>query len=292
MGRPHGRHDDSIGNDGNEHRRVRPRPAGGRRIGMSGFLPAIVMAAVLAAGGTVAALAASGSAGPSLTVSYQTTTSWGTGYTGLYTITNDGAAATAGWTLGFRLPSGASLSSLWNGTDEVSGGQVTVTNAGWDGTIEPGAAANVGLVVEGSAAAPQDCTIDGAPCEPGGGSTGSPTPSASATVPTPTPTATPSSSPSPSPSSPAPSPSPSQPAGTTAGFAPYVDTSLFPPFSLTSVAASTGVKQFNLAFVVSGGGCTPEWGGTTAIGDNPVAAEISALRAMGGDVRVRRRGRQ
>ena len=93
-------------------------------------------------------------AGPSLTVSYQTTTSWGTGYTGQYTITNDGAAAAAGWTLGFRLPGGASLTSLWNGTDEVSGGQVTVTNAGWDGAIEPGAAANVGLVVEGSAAAP------------------------------------------------------------------------------------------------------------------------------------------
>src|ERR1700689_3582290 len=167
------------------------------------------MAAVLAAGGTVAALAASGSAGSSLTGSYQTTSSRGTGYTGLYTITNGGAAAAAGWTLGFRLPGGASLSSLWNGTDEVSGGQVTVTNASWDGTIEPGAAANVGLVVEGSAVAPADCTIAGGPCHPGGGRTGSPTPSPSATAPTPTPTATPSSSPSPSPTSPAPAPPPS-----------------------------------------------------------------------------------
>ncbi|HTZ22993.1 MAG TPA: cellulose binding domain-containing protein, partial [Streptosporangiaceae bacterium] len=189
-----------------------------------------------------------------------------------------------GWTLGFRLPGGASLSSLWNGADTVSGGQVTVTNAGWDGAISPGGSAQIGLVVEGSATAPGNCTIDGAPCQPGGGGAGSPTPSASApSATTPTPTASPSPSPSPSPSSPAPSPSPSEPAGTTAGFAPYVDTSLFPPFSLTSVAAQTGVKQFNLAFVVSGGGCTPEWGGTTAIGGNPVAAEIGA---MGGDVRV------
>ena len=286
MGRPHGRQDNiSRNGDGRWGRRAHPARA---RRGVAGFLPAIGMAAVLAAGGTVAALAANGSAAPSLTVSYQTTSSWGTGYTGQYTITNFGAAATAGWTLGFRLPGGASLSSLWNGADKVSDGQVTVTNAGWDGAIEPGATANVGFVVDGSAAAPQDCTIDGAPCQPGGGSTGSPVPSPSATAPTPppTPTAMPSSSPSPSPSAPAPSPLPSQPAGTTAGFAPYVDTSLFPPFSLTSVAAGTGVKQFNLAFVVSGGGCTPEWGGTTAIGDNPVAAEISALRAMGGDVRV------
>jgi hypothetical protein len=48
------------------------------------------------------------------------------------------------------------------------------------------------------------------------------------------------------------------------------------------------VKQFNLAFVVAGGsgGCTPEWGGVTAIGDDPVASQIAALRAIGGDVRI------
>jgi hypothetical protein len=67
-----------------------------------------------------------------------------------------------------------------------------------------------------------------------------------------------------------------------------VDTSLYPPFSLTSTATKTGVRQFNLAFVVAGGsgGCTPEWGGVTAVGSDPVAAQISALRAMGGDVRI------
>ena len=47
------------------------------------------------------------------------------------------------------------------------------------------------------------------------------------------------------------------------------------------------MKQFNLAFVVAGGGsCTPEWGGVTAIGADPVAAQIGALRAIGGDVRI------
>jgi hypothetical protein len=62
---------------------------------------------------------------------------------------------------------------------------------------------------------------------------------------------------------------------------------LFPPFSLVSTAQATGVKQFNLAFVVSGGGgCTPEWGGVTAVGSDPVASQIGALRAMGGDVRI------
>jgi hypothetical protein len=76
------------------------------------------------------------------------------------------------------------------------------------------------------------------------------------------------------------------PSAAAAGFAPYVDTTEYPPYNLVSTARQTGVKQFNLAFIVAGGGCTPEWGGTTAIGDNPVAAQIGALRAIGGDVRI------
>jgi hypothetical protein len=85
-----------------------------------------------------------------------------------------------------------------------------------------------------------------------------------------------------------PNPSSGSPSAGVAGFAPYVDTSLYPPFNLVSTAKATGVKQFNLAFVVSGGsgGCTPEWGGVTAVGSDPVAAQIGALRAIGGDVRI------
>jgi hypothetical protein len=67
-------------------------------------------------------------------------------------------------------------------------------------------------------------------------------------------------------------------------FSPYVDASLYPPFSLTSVAKKTGVKQFTLAFVLAGGGCKPTWGGIA--GANAVARQIGALRKIGGDVRV------
>jgi Cellulose binding domain len=274
-----GREGNGAGRDGKQHSRLRS----------AGFLPAIMMAAVLTVGGGVAALAANNSgAGPSLSVSYQDVTGWGTGYTGQYTITNNGGAPTTGWTLGFKLPAGTTLTSLWNGTDTVSGGQVTVTNASWNAAIAPGGSAQVGFVTSdpgGSAADPTDCTIDGAACQAGGGGTPSPSPSQPAPTPTPTPAPTPAPTPSPSPS-----PSPAPPGGSApasaAGFAPYVDTSLFPPFSLTTAANDTGVKQFNLAFVVSGGGCTPEWGGVTAIGSDPVASQISALRSMGGDARV------
>ncbi|MEU2719022.1 chitinase [Streptomyces smyrnaeus] len=69
-------------------------------------------------------------------------------------------------------------------------------------------------------------------------------------------------------------------------FAPYVDTSLQPSYDLLESAGKTGVKEYNLAFVTSGGGCVPKWGGTQELTDNPVAGQIPELRAKGGDVRV------
>jgi hypothetical protein len=245
-------------------------------------------AAVIAHGAGPTAIRAAADSGSALTASYQAQSSWGTGYTAQYTITNAGSAAVSGWTLAFRLPSGTSVTSLWDGSYTVSGGQVTVRSQGWDADLAPGGTATVGFVTAaaGTAGPPSGCTINGAPCP-----AGSPAPVTSPSAPaSASPTAAPSSSapasPAP-PASPPPSSPPSAPPATTAGFAPYVDTSLFPPFSLTATAQKTGVKQFNLAFVVAGGGgCTPEWGGVTALGSDPVAAQISALRAMGGDVRV------
>ncbi|MBO8196555.1 chitinase [Streptomyces oryzae] len=76
----------------------------------------------------------------------------------------------------------------------------------------------------------------------------------------------------------------SQAAGTS--FAPYVDTSLQPSYDLVESAGKTGVKEYNLAFVTSGGGCEPKWGGNQELEDNPVAKQIPDLRAKGGDVRV------
>jgi hypothetical protein len=69
-------------------------------------------------------------------------------------------------------------------------------------------------------------------------------------------------------------------------FAPYVDGSLYPPFDLVETAKTTGVKTFTLAFVTSGGGCEPKWGGVTDLDANPVANQADALRAAGGDIRV------
>jgi hypothetical protein len=225
-----------------------------------------------------------------LAASYQAGTSWGTGYSGQYTITNPGTAAVSGWTLTFTLPQGTALTSLWGGSYTEDGAQVTVKSDSWDAAVEPGQPVTVGFVTRSSGAAgqPAACTINGAACQGGPG----PSASSSTTAPSPTPSRSAplspsgSATPSPTKSAPAPSgsassspnPSAGAPAAGAAGFAPYVDTSLFPPFSLVSTAQATGVKQFNLAFVVSGGGgCTPEWGGVTAVGADPVASQIGAL---------------
>ena len=69
-------------------------------------------------------------------------------------------------------------------------------------------------------------------------------------------------------------------------FAPYVDTSLKPSYDLLRSARETGVKEYNLAFVSPGGGCTPKWGGRQELSANPVARQANALRAKGGDVRI------
>jgi hypothetical protein len=239
---------------------------------------AVAAAILISPNGPALTLHDTADSGSPLQASYQAGANWTTGYSGQVTITNPGTSAVNGWTLAFTLPTGTSLTSLWDGSYTDNKGQVTVTSDSWDAAVAPGAAVTVGFeaTATGTAGQPADCTINGVPCQGGIGGTAPTTGVPTTAVPTATPTAA------------APSGSSGSPTDGAAGFAPYVDTSLFPPFSLVSTAQATGVKQFNLAFVVAGGsgGCTPEWGGVTAIGDDPVAAQIGALRAIGGDVRI------
>ncbi|MFD7935418.1 cellulose binding domain-containing protein [Streptomyces sp. NPDC059755] len=219
---------------------------------------------------------------------YTRTSDWSTGYTAQYVVTNNSGGAKADWKLEFDLPAGAKLSSLWNGESAVSGQHVTVSPPKWDTDgLAVGESVTIGFVVNGSGD-PAGCLVDGARCSADDGATPEPSgrPSASpTTAPSPTATSSPTSSAT---TSPAPSTSASTGTGTTAsaGFAPYVDTSLYPAFDLLASVSATGVKDYNLAFVTDGGGCTPKWGGVTDLASDGVAAQIGALRAKGGDVRV------
>ncbi|MEV7022205.1 cellulose binding domain-containing protein [Kitasatospora sp. NPDC093558] len=273
------------------------RRSGHRRRSRKGaVIGASAVAAALVAGGAVV-LASSASAA-SLGAVYSRTSTWDSGYTGQYLVTNPDAEAIDDWTLTFDLPAGARIDSLWNATFTADGQHVTVRPESWDKRLEPGRSVVVGFVAQGAGAAqgePGNCLINRTSCKGGDGSVPTPSGRPTATA-TPTETATPTATATATakPTTPAPTPTatptatgvPVPPAGAGAGFAPYVDTSLYPPYDLVATAKATGVKNFNLAFVVSGGGCTPKWGGVSDLATDAVAAQVGALRAAGGDVRA------
>ena len=68
--------------------------------------------------------------------------------------------------------------------------------------------------------------------------------------------------------------------------APYVDMAFTRTPDLAGLAAASGVRLFNLAFVTAGQGCEPTWGGWIRYDDPTIAARIRELRRAGGDVRV------
>ncbi|GAA4822377.1 cellulose binding domain-containing protein [Streptomyces ziwulingensis] len=242
------------------------------------------MAAAVAGGGALLLTGSAQAAG--VGAAYTKTSTWSTGYTAQYVVTNGSGQAKAGWTLEFDLPAGTKLGSLWNGESKVSGQHVTVTAPKWDSDgLAAGESVTVGFVVDG-AADPTGCTVDGTACATDAGATPEPSgrPTETAT-PTATPTDTATQTPAPTPTATA---SEDPGTGTTAGagFAPYVDTSLYPAYDLLANAEATGVKEYTLAFITDGGGCTPRWGGVTDLASDAVAAQIGGLRAAGGDVRV------
>ncbi|MFI6052990.1 cellulose binding domain-containing protein [Streptomyces violascens] len=252
------------------------------------------VAAAAVVGGAAFALTGTAQAA-SLGAAYTKTSSWTGGYTGQYVITNDTGKALADWTLEFDLPAGTALSSLWNGDQTVKGQHITVKPPSWDKAgLAAGRSVTVGFVTSasGTAGDPTGCLIDQEKCSVDTGAT--PRPSGRPTEqPTPKPSQSastrPTTKPTPSQSATAiPTPTKSTGGGTATGtgFAPYVDTSLYPTYDLAATADKTGVKQFNLAFVTSGGGCAPLWGGVTDLPGDKVASQIGALRAKGGDVRV------
>ncbi|MEV3992740.1 cellulose binding domain-containing protein [Streptomyces sp. NPDC049837] len=253
-----------------------------RASGRTKAIGAVVAAGVI--GG--AAFAFTGTAqAAAVGAAYTRTSSWDGGYTGQYVITNETDKAQSDWTLEFDLPAGTRIGSLWNGDHTVDGQHVTVTPASWNKELAPGASVTVGFVTSaaGKPGDPVKCLIDKATCSADAGPT--PQPSGRPTEqPKPTPTPTPTPTTTAKPTTPAPTPPPAQ--GPAARFAPYVDTSLHPAYDLLDTAAKTGVKEFNLAFITSGGSCAPLWGGVTDLASDKVAAQIGALRAKGGDVRV------
>ncbi|MDH6114435.1 hypothetical protein P3T36_000836 [Kitasatospora sp. MAP12-15] len=75
--------------------------------------------------------------------------------------------------------------------------------------------------------------------------------------------------------------------GTAAGVAaPFVDLGAYPTPNLAQIAATTGLKQFSLGFIVNGtSACTASWFNAYDPGTGWDKADFDAVRAAGGDVR-------
>jgi hypothetical protein len=61
------------------------------------------------------------------------------------------------------------------------------------------------------------------------------------------------------------------------------------PPAIGTIMSGSGEKQFNLAFVLDSGGCTPAWDGDSGhlvSSDSTVLADVTAIRNAGGDVAV------
>ncbi|UMP05585.1 lytic polysaccharide monooxygenase [Amycolatopsis sp. EV170708-02-1] len=91
------------------------------------------------------------------TAKWTTTGSWNGGYQAEVTVTNPGTTTLSGWRVGWTVPAGQTISSVWNGTLTLDGARATVGNAGWNGSLPAGTTRSFGLSANatGSIAAPE-----------------------------------------------------------------------------------------------------------------------------------------
>lgn len=74
------------------------------------------------------------------------------------------------------------------------------------------------------------------------------------------------------------------PSGGPMAAAPYLYPGWGNPPAPATVMGATGVRWFTIAFILSGGGCTPAWDGSGSLTGGTHASTIAAIRAAGGDV--------
>ncbi|MBW8487182.1 cellulose binding domain-containing protein [Actinomadura parmotrematis] len=99
-----------------------------------------------------------------LTASYGTANRWREGFIGTITVTNRGAAPSAGWRLAAFFPGRTSITSAWGqgGAVATSSSRNGVGASG--GPLAPGASVQVGFQATGRATGPASCVLDGRSC--------------------------------------------------------------------------------------------------------------------------------
>lgn len=94
---------------------------------------------------------------------------WNTGLVASITITNTGSTAINGWTLGFTLPAGQTITSGWGADYQPKSGAVSATNVSYNAAIPAGGSVGIGLQAAhtGNSGPPAGFTLNGAACSAG-----------------------------------------------------------------------------------------------------------------------------
>jgi endo-1,4-beta-xylanase len=78
--------------------------------------------------------------------SYVVSGSWPGGFQGTVTVRNTGLLPKSSWTVGWTFAAGQQVNSLWNGVLTQTGSAVTVKNAAYNGSINPGTSTTFGFL--------------------------------------------------------------------------------------------------------------------------------------------------
>ncbi|SCG72624.1 Cellulose binding domain-containing protein [Micromonospora humi] len=91
--------------------------------------------------------------GGACAATYRTTSTWSGGFQGEVTVTA-GASAINGWTVGWNLAGGQSISQIWGGTLSTSGSTATVRNVSYNGSVPAAGSTTFGFLANGSPSTP------------------------------------------------------------------------------------------------------------------------------------------
>ncbi|RQX18272.1 cellulose-binding protein, partial [Micromonospora ureilytica] len=86
---------------------------------------------------------------PGCTAVYSVQDQWNGGFVANVSVTA-GTTALTGWRVTLTLPSGTSVSSLWNGVSSGTSGTITVANQSYNGRLAAGQATSFGFQGTGS----------------------------------------------------------------------------------------------------------------------------------------------
>ncbi|MET7473768.1 cellulase family glycosylhydrolase [Streptomyces sp. NPDC005648] len=102
----------------------------------------------------------------SCSVGYKVVGEWPGGFQGELTLGNRGTTAISGWTLDFTFADGQTVTNMWGGTSQQTGGAVTVTPASYTTTIPGGGSVTVGFIANKGTTntAPAAFTLNGSAC--------------------------------------------------------------------------------------------------------------------------------